>query len=488
MRHDWDEADEEGIENEYLTDKTQLGINLRRENASIPAFGIGREVATEMNLSKCLELATLWMKACDEEHEICKRSDESRLPTRVVDVGVDPKSDTVHLKEAKETDRHPYMSLSHCWGLEQIITTTTNTLQARKAGIKLSELSKTFRHAIELTRGLGIRYLWIDSLCIIQDDFKDWEVESAKMADVYMNSQLNIAATHSSSGKGGCFAERWSLDSLNQVELNVGEDILIEPDEVEEAKYKIYVRNALHVAHDHVTRSMDYAHTMELASPLLGRAWVFQERLLSVRTLHFHAEEMIWECGFGISCECLRQENFQKGDPDGLLQHNESGQLKMIYASINSSSATTSQILDIWLELVKEYCSLKLTKQIDRLTALSGLASRVATRLSGEYLAGLWSQDLPRALCWYRESDYRNKKHTFRDNEAHAPSWSWASIWNDRNDLPFVNYDMVKVRGFIADPRCEVLAREAAQIRLYSVEIHGSRFEHPSSKRHSLLE
>ncbi|PVH88185.1 HET-domain-containing protein, partial [Cadophora sp. DSE1049] len=236
------------------------------------------------------------------------------------------------------------MSLSHCWGLEQIITTTTNTLQERKVGIKLSDLSKTFRHAVEITRGLGIRYLWIDSLCIIQDDMKDWEVESAKMADVYMNSQLNIAATHSSSGKGGCFAERWSLDN-------------------EELEYKIYVRNALHVAHDHFTRSMDYTNTMELASPLLSRAWVFQERLLSVRTLHFHAEELIWECGSGISCECSRLEDYQ--------------------------GATESQVLDIWLELVREYCSLKLTKQIDRLTALSGLASRVATRLSGEYLAGL---------------------------------------------------------------------------------------------------
>lgn len=396
------------------------------------------------------------MKKCDEEHELCDKSEEMRLPTRVVDVGVNPDGDVVHLKETLATDRAPYMSLSHCWGLEQIITTTTKTLQERKTGIKLSEFSKTFHHAVQITRGLGIRYLWIDSLCIIQDDMKDWEIESAKMVEVYMNSQLNIAATHSSSGKGGCFAERWSLDSLNQVELNVGADILIEPDKDEKVEYKIYVRNALHVAHDHFTRSMDYSNTIELASPLLIRAWVFQERLLSVRTLHFHAEELIWECGSGISCECSRLEDFQGGDPDGLLQHNESEQLKMIYTSISSSRTTDSQILDIWLELVREYCSLKLTKQIDRLTALSGLASRIATRLSGEYLAGMWSQDLPRALCWARESDYRNKHPTFRDPDAYAPSWSWASIWNDRNDLPFLNYDLVKVRGFVSDPRCQI--------------------------------
>lgn len=102
-----------------------------------------------------------------------------------------------------------------------------------------------------------MRYLWIDSLCIIQDDKADWEIESAKMADVYMYSQLNLAATHSSSGRGGCFAERWSLDTQNQIELNVGEDSVIEPDNNDKENYKIFVRTALHVAHDHFTRTMD---------------------------------------------------------------------------------------------------------------------------------------------------------------------------------------------------------------------------------------
>lgn len=110
-------------------------------------------------------LANNWMKKCDEGHESCKKSDELRLPSRVVDVGIDPESETVHLKETAETDRDPYLSLSQCWGLEQIIAITTATLKERKAGIKLSELSETFRHAVKVTRRLGIRYLWIDSLC-----------------------------------------------------------------------------------------------------------------------------------------------------------------------------------------------------------------------------------------------------------------------------------------------------------------------------------
>ncbi len=126
------------------------------------------------------------------------------------------------------------------------------------------ELPKTFRDAVRITRGLGIRYLRIDSLCIIQDDEKDWEIESAKMADVYMCSGRNLAATHSRNGNSGCFAERWSLATLNQIELNVGEDAPIETEDNEEGNYKIFVRHALHITHDHFTRSMDHAHTIEL--------------------------------------------------------------------------------------------------------------------------------------------------------------------------------------------------------------------------------
>jgi len=394
------------------------------------------------------------MKKCNEGHALCSRPINSRLPTRVIDVGQAENSDIVYLKETRDSDRDPYMSLSHCWGKELIITTTTNTLQDRKVGIRISELPKTFRDAVRITRGLGVRYLWIDSLCIIQDDKNDWEIESAKMADVYMCSQLNLAATHSSNGEGGCFAERWSLDTLNQVELSVGEEVVIEPEDTEEGNYKIFVRHALHVAHDHFTRTMDYAHTIEHASPLLSRGWVFQERLLSSRTLHFHAEELIWECASGISCECSRLEDYQWGGPDGFLQERQADQLKMLYTSISASTVTESQILDSWLELITEYCKLKLTKQMDRLPAISGLASRVARRLPGVYLAGLWSQDLPRALCWSK--GYQSKHASFRGPHTNVPSWSWASVLNHSEDMSNINYDLVGVSGFVADPRCQI--------------------------------
>jgi hypothetical protein len=100
------------------------------------------------------------------------------------------------------------MTLSHCWGPTNFITTTENTFKQRIAGILLADLPQTFKEAVSLTRNLGIQYLWIDSLCIKQLDKEDWENEASKMRSVYSHSYLNIAATSSAGGDGGCFKER----------------------------------------------------------------------------------------------------------------------------------------------------------------------------------------------------------------------------------------------------------------------------------------
>jgi hypothetical protein len=119
-----------------------------------------------------------WITECTEEGSdyLCNTFETSELPKRVVDVGID--DNTVRLVEPiGETDT--YIRLSHCWGLEQIITTTGATIDYRKGGIVWSDLSQTFQDAIILTWRLGFRYIWIDSLCIIQDSAEDWQIESA---------------------------------------------------------------------------------------------------------------------------------------------------------------------------------------------------------------------------------------------------------------------------------------------------------------------
>jgi hypothetical protein len=98
-----------------------------------------------------------------------------------------------------------YATLSHCWGFHQPLRTTKATLDLHLQKIRFSDLAKTFQDAAVTCRRLGIRYLWIDSLCIVQGDEEDWQIQSAQMASIYKGSTLTIAASSAHDGTEGCF-------------------------------------------------------------------------------------------------------------------------------------------------------------------------------------------------------------------------------------------------------------------------------------------
>jgi Heterokaryon incompatibility protein (HET) len=152
-----------------------------------------------------------WIKTCDENHPKCQYTisgmpTESvpKLPTRVLDVRSceDIRLLVTGNQEAK------YAALSHCWGGISQIRTTKSSLEDHRRHINFNDLSKTIRDAVYLTRNLGIQYLWVDSLCIIQDDERDWLEEAGKMAYVYERAYCTIAATSASDGTGGCLIPR----------------------------------------------------------------------------------------------------------------------------------------------------------------------------------------------------------------------------------------------------------------------------------------
>ncbi len=145
-----------------------------------------------------------------ESFEIDKPYDWNgcNLPRRVLDVGDGEELENLQLKETESSTQGRYIALSHCWGKSLPIKTTTKNLLEHSQNIRMSDLTQTFRDAVFLTRQFNIRYLWIDSLCILQDSRTDWETESAKMGDYYGSSWLTIAAGMSTDGLKGCFAER----------------------------------------------------------------------------------------------------------------------------------------------------------------------------------------------------------------------------------------------------------------------------------------
>lgn len=257
-------------------------------------------------------------------------------------------------------------------------------------------LPRTFKEAVHIARYLNFDYLWIDSLCIVQDDTDDWRCESALMASVYGNSSLNIAATGASNSSLGCFLER---QPLWRMQRKVGSE---KTEQLFECVSKSYQEN------------LD-------DNPLLRRGWVLQERILAPHTLHFTTTELFWVCKEMQVSETFPDEKWQP------LSYKKSPSLLRPPFG-----------LETWESLVTAYSHCQLTYARDKLVALSGLAQASQLGLSQKYLAGLWERELDRQLCWKVN---RGSKHP----DYCAPSWSWASL-NGEVSFEQSHQDIVRIK------------------------------------------
>jgi hypothetical protein len=206
------------------------------------------------------------------------------MPTRVIDVGDGYTARLLLTDKDKISQGAHYVTLSHCWGdlSADKWNTTTGNEDRRAKGFPITELPQTFQDAIRVTRELGQQYLWIDSLCIIQDDRKDWATESKKMEAVFQNAYCTIAATSAEDSTKG-FLKRPKEKELQYV---------IVP---ESSRGQVYI-----------CTSIDDDFDGDVMKGVLNtRAWVLQERALSRRTIHFTERQTYWECGGGVRCETL---------------------------------------------------------------------------------------------------------------------------------------------------------------------------------------
>ncbi|KAK4040497.1 heterokaryon incompatibility protein-domain-containing protein [Parachaetomium inaequale] len=392
--------------------------------------------------------ANTWIQECLANHKLCGNDEPSALPTRVLDLGEieacgegngDTELEIRLIESSGQTGR--YISLSHSWGGEHPLTTTTATIDQHKAGIPLSSLPATFRDACHIARRLGIRYLWIDSLCIIQDSPADWEQEASRMAHVYHNSWLTVYATASSSPSSGIFRSKQAVwiaaDDPDDAETL---DILFP----EAAKLRQNLRLALRFATVHPDFS-PYADPAKQKDtfPLLARAWGYQERLLAPRVLHFGPHEVFWECMQRLECDCggiseasARPEHmgvYASRDTTGQLPPKVSHYAALhVGRSASTKSSKTGEakrrkkLLARWQEMVEEYTNRALTFSADRLPAFSGVAAEMVEALGMRYRAGQWEETLPAALLYERTDSNSVAKLAVNDARP-APSWSWAS-------------------------------------------------------------
>lgn len=164
------------------------------------------EIPTDYKSS--LHLAEKWLKTCKTTHPSC-RCESGMSPSRLLYIG----ENVVRLSLQNEHPHHTsYSTLSHCWGRSDILKLTTATFKEFQRSIPLKRLCKTLLEAIAVTRTFGFKYLWVDSLCIVQEENDDWIEESALMSTVYGGSELNIAGAGATDGNGGLFFNRISSD------------------------------------------------------------------------------------------------------------------------------------------------------------------------------------------------------------------------------------------------------------------------------------
>jgi hypothetical protein len=365
-----------------------------------------------------MTLAAQWLEDCTKNHSKC-RVKQAPLPTRVLYVG--PDSTDLHLYVSNQEVQR-YAALSHCWGGSDILTLTKSSLDAFRRSIVFELLPETYKDAITVTRELGIGYLWIDSLCIIQDSKEDWTKEAVSMNEVYAGSFVTIAADRASNSLDGCFGPPLNSSAIVFRISSPGQDGT--PSFVH-VRRKAFRHNDYHgeVAHPDGNQPVDqYAPRSKLDS----RAWAFQERLLAPRVLHYTETEMAWECLTQISCECeimpivlaTPDDHMWKYMQHPFYKHGLRGPPEAIASRFN------------WTKLVQEFTSRHLTFQADRLPALSGVASVMSSGIADDYLCGLWREDLQMLLCWhvYFSHDYEYERVSRRRQSYYAPSWSWASV------------------------------------------------------------
>lgn len=446
---------------EFYTLRPTIELELYADSTESSPFknlGISRAIPTKPDPHVCADVFDAWMFDCRKHHGQCLKPDKAVLPKRVIDVKGYAKYGSISLLETLNGQRDHYIALSHCWGSELFIQTTRASLQQRKTNIGWSELPRTFQDAITFARKINLQYIWIDSLCIIQDDTSDWETESALMASIYSNAYITLAAT--GPARDGCFFSRWIQPSL----LNSNIKAPVHSHEITSRKtpnLKIYARLRLDGIYNSFTSGVTIS-ILEDSAPLLSRAWVFQERFLSPRVLHFHSASLVWECRSALYIEPYGLEDFsaQRTTSDVPLR------LKTIFAKLDYPEATSLvEVHDLWLSLISEYSRLKLTYETDRLPALSGIATRFSQFFlakgcsDDEYLAGMWRSDLIRSLIWSR-----NQGLTRHFPKPSPPTWSWASVerLNGSSQISFrhdpIHFGEInRERDFAADPRLHVL-------------------------------
>lgn len=383
-----------------------------------------------------IHLAKYWLSDCLHYHNCAFPHYQSKPPTRLIDVspfGEDPNTLRLNITP-KDSGGVPYLALSHCWGKTQPLRLLSNTMDRLLKGFELATLPATFRDAVYICRALGLRYLWIDSLCIVQDDDDDWKREAAAMADVYSNAVCTIAARSATGVDSGCFLPRNTLQEVPLI--------------------------------------WSYSDAMHLSAPsvpetrfnLDTRGWVFQERLLSPRILTFSSAGISWGCRETVADELNRFGRPRK--PLSRKYKMDEALVQVTRANLTPLPTGGESFMSGWFDLVEDYVGLQFTKSRDRLVAIAGIATKISRTTGLDYYYGLWHdvhrpQLLLAQLLWRTTIPGRPVRLAFSGKVADtAPSFSWAIGFDRRIEYPIAFHHRPTDRSSASATRSTFVGRE----------------------------
>ncbi|KAK7428355.1 hypothetical protein QQZ08_005112 [Neonectria magnoliae] len=364
---------------------------------------------------------------CYREHAGCTLRERPALPTRVIDVSF-PDGKTEPRLWQSEGSPGRYVTLSHCWGHgNKHFTTTSKNYKQLEKKIEMAQLPPMFRDAVLATRKLGYKFLWIDSLCIIQDNQRDREAECARMDRVYSDAEITLGCLYGGDSSCSFLQDRTSICRM---------PLAWEYSELGDAKPRRVAVHSFRCPDYYVVRSdterkvfLDTSSSYVEDSPLEGRAWVLQERLLSRRTLYFSEWRMMFECR---ACTWYEDELHPVVPEDMSLPYLPDSNWHtdpLARADLKKAQFTESasvQDANTWYAVVEKYTRRGITNPFDTLPAISGLVRVYWKAHKTDYVAGLLKHRLPEDLAWYvggQTARYKidpSSKYT-------APSWTWAS-------------------------------------------------------------
>ncbi|KAL8708544.1 MAG: hypothetical protein Q9220_006597 [cf. Caloplaca sp. 1 TL-2023] len=347
-----------------------------------------------------------WLSACVSDHPNCAY-ERVKLPKRLLQLrtNTDSLPDRIWLintEDLKQQEEHvEYVALSYCWGGIATVRSLENNLVHREShGLRVIDLPAVVRDAITVTLKLGFKFLWVDALCICQDDQEEWEQEAAAMADIYGGSVFTISALSSPDANTSFLRRRnLSIEPIGSIKCSMSD---------RDDPLKLFIRECP----QEVTKELKCGR-------LSVRAWPLQERILAPGVLHYGRDQVFWEC-------------------DELNLQSETGEQGSGYGG-EVMRFNTRDYRRLWTHLVRDFNRRDLSVFSDRLHAISGLATRLRQigAMSGRYVAGLWESDLDVLLLWDSArsqiigATYSNLP---AQKNHQIATWSWAHI--DQRSYP----------------------------------------------------